>query len=93
MLALILSILVSKSISNPLHTLIASMNQAKSGKFPTLIHDYNQDELGVVTGHFNKMVHDLKLLVRELKNNEKLKREAELNALQSQINPHFYIIR
>lgn len=89
MLALILSILVSKSISKPLHTLITSMNQAKSGKFPTLIDDSSQDELGVVAGHFNKMVHDLKFLVSELKKNEKLKREAELNALQSQINPHF----
>jgi two-component system sensor histidine kinase YesM len=88
-LALLVSYLISRSISKPLYALVASMNQVKVGHFPTLIRDKSQDELGVVTEHFNKMVEDLKFLINELKRKEKLKRLAELKALQAQINPHF----
>lgn len=89
LLALHVSFLVSSSISRPLLRLVGSMNQVKSGNFAMQIRDNHQDELGVVSEHFDTMVHDLKSLIHEVKEKETLKRQAELKALQAQINPHF----
>ena len=89
LLALHLSYLVSSSISRPLLRLVSSMNQVKAGNFRMHIRDEQQDELGVVSEHFNTMVSDLRALIQEVKEKETLKRQAELRALQAQINPHF----
>jgi len=89
LLALHLSYLVSSSISRPLLWLVSSMNQVKAGNFSMQIEDPHQDELGVVSEHFNTMVNNLRNLIREVKEKETLKRQAELKALQAQINPHF----
>lgn len=88
-LAMVLSFVVFKSISKPLYNLVKSINRVKSGNFDYRIQDDNQDELGVVTAHFNHMVGELQFLIQEIKDKEASKRLAELKALQAQINPHF----
>jgi len=89
LLAMILSFIVFKSISAPLYKLIQSMNKVKGGNFAIHIQDDSKDELGVVTNHFNRMVGEVKYLIDEIKNKEESKRQAEMKALQAQINPHF----
>lgn len=89
LLAMLLSFVVSQSISRPLNKLMKSMNNVKNGNFVIRIHDNNNDELGVVTTHFNHMVSELRFLIDEVKSKEVSKRLAELKALQAQINPHF----
>lgn len=89
LLAMILSFIVFKSISAPLYKLIHSMNRVKGGNFAIRIDDNSNDELGVVTNHFNRMVGELQYLIDEIKNKEESKRLAEMKALQAQINPHF----
>ncbi|NHN29880.1 sensor histidine kinase [Paenibacillus sp. S3N08] len=88
-LALLLSFIVSRSISNPLKQLLDSMNNVKKGKFVVQIEDRSSDELGVVITNFNTMVSELQFLIDEVKSKEALKRRAELSTLQAQINPHF----
>jgi two-component system sensor histidine kinase YesM len=88
-LALLLSFIVSKSISNPLKQLLDSTNNVKKGKFLIHIEDRSSDELGVVITNFNNMVRELQFLIDEVKSKEDLKRRAELSTLQAQINPHF----
>ncbi|TDF90596.1 sensor histidine kinase [Paenibacillus piri] len=89
LLALILSYYVSKSISKPLKHLVDSMNNVKIGNLVTRIEDNSSDELGKAATNFNHMVTEIKFLIDEVKKKEKLKRVAELNTLQAQINPHF----
>ncbi len=67
MLALLLSFIVSQSISKPLYKLVKLMNNVKSGNFGIRSHDNSNDELGVVTTHFNHMVSELQFLIDEVK--------------------------
>ena len=88
-LAVLLSILFTKSIVSPLHALIKAMNQVKQGNLSFKVPDNSKDEIAVVAHRFNEMVKEIKLLMKDIKQKESQKRKAELMALQAQINPHF----
>ena len=89
LLAVVLSVIFTKSISNPLNKLIKAMNEAKTGNFLIRVTDDNQDEIAEVTRNFNIMIAEINNLLEDIKNKETQKRNAELKALQAQINPHF----
>jgi Predicted signal transduction protein with a C-terminal ATPase domain len=72
------------------------MKGVKEGKFLTIKNNDVNDEIGEMTINFNFMVEGLKQLIHEnyevnlkMKDTEIKKKEAELYALQSQVNPHF----
>lgn len=89
LLAVFLSIIFTKSISEPLNRLITAMNEVKKGNLAVNVSDDHNDEIGEVTRNFNVMVKEIANLLIDIKNKETQKREAELKALQAQINPHF----
>jgi two-component system, sensor histidine kinase YesM len=97
--AVIISLMVTRSISLPVEHLITNMEMAGSGDLDIRI-DENwaevRDEFSTLSQGFNEMVFRLKKLIDDVyraqlkeKELEFLKKEAELNALQQQINPHF----
>lgn len=88
-MAILLSSIISRSISDPLKKLVRAMNKAKGGELSSNIKDYSKDELAEVTSNFNSMLDEIKLLIESVKDKEKQKRIAEIKALQAQINPHF----
>lgn len=49
----------------------------------------NEDEVSRITKTFNKMASRLEQVMNEKVEGEKTKKDAELRALQAQINPHF----
>ena len=72
------------------------MKDVEGGNFVILDCKPSNDEIGLMTQRFNKMVESLKQLIFEnyearlqVKDIAIKKKEAELYALQSQINPHF----
>lgn len=78
-------------------TLVMKMNGIKEGKF-SKIENINEtsDEIGIMIKTFNLMIESLQRLIHEnyeaslkMKDIALKKKEAELYALQSQINPHF----
>jgi two-component system sensor histidine kinase YesM len=89
LLAILLSVIFTESISGPLKKLIKAMNEVKKGDLATQITDNNQDEIAEVTRNFNAMIAEIANLLENIKNEETQKRNAELKALQAQINPHF----
>ncbi len=89
LLAVLLSVIFTKSISKPLNQLIGMMNEVKRGNLGVRLSDENPDELGEVTRNFNAMAAEIENLLTDIKNKETQKRNAELKALQAQINPHF----
>ncbi|QGQ98510.1 sensor histidine kinase [Paenibacillus psychroresistens] len=83
-------------ITKRIKTLELGMQRVKEGEFTTVADSGPLDEIGVMTRNFNTMVESLKRLIYEnyeakleLKEIALKKREAELYALQNQINPHF----
>lgn len=53
------------------------------------VYSDSKDEIGVLTNAFGEMIHSIKKLMREIGESEEMKREFELKALRSQMNPHF----
>lgn len=94
----IIMLLISRSFKNRLETLSEHMKSIKHDKFNlSLVHcREGRDEIGQLIGEFNRMAIKMDELIRDVyeasiqqKNLEIAKKQAELNALQSQINPHF----
>ena len=86
-------VLVSRKIIftvyRPLNLLAGSMKEIEDGNFNTEIHYEKQDEFSSLINGYNLMVTKIRSLLRELVEKEKIRRNAELYALQAQINPHF----
>ncbi len=89
MLFILITVLISFTISKPIKLLTRSMAKIKDGNLDVQVRVNSRDEVGVLTENFNHMLKDLKKLMREIQKKENEKKEAHLEALQAQINPHF----
>jgi len=88
--------LLSNKLTQGLRRLVYNMDKIKDGKFDVFINLKENDEIGEISRSFKNMIDRIDNLINEvylydihLKDLEIKKKEAELNALQSQINPHF----
>lgn len=66
-LAMLVALIVSRSISNPLEKLVGLMNKAKEGDLAIQIVDNSKDEIGEVISAFNDMVKKINTLIGEVK--------------------------
>ncbi|RED63049.1 sensor histidine kinase [Cohnella lupini] len=88
-LSILMIIVIAKYLSRRLRKLNRQAAQVEQGNFTLLLTDSSKDEIGQLSADFNKMGTRLKELIDTLYVKEIAKRDAELYALQSQINPHF----
>lgn len=89
MVAVLLAYLFSFSILAPLTRLRTAMNQVQKGNLSVSIQESYKDEIGEVSQNFNHMLLEINRLMENITKQETQKRQAELKALQAQINPHF----
>ncbi|WP_246608436.1 cache domain-containing sensor histidine kinase [Paenibacillus agaridevorans] len=87
--ALISSYYLSNVIMRPIKTLMRNMALVEQGKFDNLPSVRSNDEIGLLAARFEQMSKELKLLVDRIYEEQEGKTEAEIRALQAQINPHF----
>ncbi len=97
--SVIFSLVVTKSIHTPVYNLLKVMEKVGNGDLNVKIleeSDRARDEHAQLAYRFNDMVSKVKNLINDVyesnlkkKELESQKKEAELNALQQQINPHF----
>ena len=80
---------LKKYISKPLIVLNQSMEQFSKGDYSSRAHFLYNDEIGQLGSTFNNMVQKNEHLIKTAYISKIHQREAELNALQAQINPHF----
>lgn len=80
---------ISRTISDPVARLQRKMHQVGEGDFDIRAATGASDEIGQLTMSFDKMVERTKQLIENVYQSEIYQKEAELNALQAQINPHF----
>lgn len=95
-LVILFSFLIAHHLGGRMRNLSHSMRKLQEGNFSALVIDKNNDEISYLAKSFNKMARRLEVLVRDnyVMNMQQMemevqRREAEMNALQSQINPHF----
>lgn len=88
-LALIITIYVTKGITNPLRKLVHTMRLVEHGDLSVRFKVRTRDEVGLLGKSFNRMIKKIDTLVNTVHVTQIRKRETELSALQAQINPHF----
>jgi len=77
------------TIIRPMNLLIKKMNEIENGNIGVTIESDRRDEFGFVFRTFNKMSENIKSLINTVYKEQIAMKQAEINALQAQINPHF----
>jgi len=85
----ILSVVVALNVSRPIKKLSVLMKHVERGNFNVDLQIKTRDEIGLLARSFNSMVSRIRDLIEKNYFIEIKQREAELYALQAQINPHF----
>jgi two-component system, sensor histidine kinase YesM len=80
---------MSSYLTAPIMTLLKSMKRFQQGNFNERVDFKYKDEIGQLGDGYNNMVKNIKELIDRAYVLQIKEREAELNALQAQINPHF----
>ncbi|WP_391571383.1 sensor histidine kinase [Cohnella sp.] len=90
-LFLAISVFIARSLHRPLHRLKRTAEQFGGGnrlvRFPTR----GSDEVAVLGAAFNKMLDQINRLIANVEQEQEEKRMIELQALFSQIRPHFLL--
>lgn len=83
------SLFLSQMIATPVKKLLNSMKQVEKGEFEKVNISIGNDEFGQLQNGYNMMIEEIQKLIERVVNEQKTKRKAELDVLQSQIKPHF----
>lgn len=85
----ILNLYIAFDFINPIKRLVEGMKKVQKGESGVYIEDDRGDELGFLNKTFNEMSKEINHLVTWVYQEQITRKEAEIKALQSQINPHF----
>ena len=89
LLFLSVSYMVIKNITDPIKKLSSASMEIACGNLEAKVAVKGKDEIAKLADNFNKMTIRLQTLLQKMNENEKAKRELELQMLYAQINPHF----
>lgn len=89
-------VLISQSINLRLNRVLRHMKKMKNQTFETIEGIHYRDEIGQLSSEFNRMskridelINDVYIANIQKKDLDLQRKQAQLSALQSQINPHF----
>ncbi|MEY2192056.1 sensor histidine kinase [Neobacillus sp. BF23-41] len=85
----VISIFTAWGVSRPIYKLSRLMKDVEKGNFNVDLKVDSKDEIGILAQSFNSMVSKIRELIKQNFHIEIRQKQAELYALQSQINPHF----
>ena len=88
-MSLVFSAIISILITRRIKDLTKSVEKMKDGVFGERIEDGGRDEIGILAEVFSDMSLMVKHLIKDIYEKELIRKAAELNLLQEQINPHF----
>lgn len=84
-----IGIIMSRKVTNPITKLEKKMSEFNQDFEKIEIDESACFEAQSLSYQFNEMIKTIKVLVKEVKYNERALKLYELNVLRSQINPHF----
>jgi len=83
------SVAFAKWTMKPLRNLQSLMKRAERGDLRAYWLGRSSFEMNELGESYNQMLNRLEELIKQVKHEESLKKEAEIEALQYQLNPHF----
>ncbi|MEK4514023.1 sensor histidine kinase [Paenibacillus sp. FSL H8-0122] len=87
--ALVFAFFIAGKITRPIKRLLSAMKSVGEGDFQTRVDVVSHDEFGILTQRFNRMNDRIHLLVTENYEIKLKEKEAEIQALNMQMHPHF----
>lgn len=85
----LITYLITSIILQKMRIIIASMRKVQEGDFKVKIPIHGADEIGELAHHFRKMLFKINELIDTVVKKQVAAKDAEIRALQSQINAHF----
>lgn len=85
----IITVLIAMDIVNPIQKIVKYMKRFQMGKKPEPLSLDRQDEFGYLADTLESMITEIDYLMNTVMNEQILRREVQIKALQAQINPHF----
>lgn len=89
LLAIFISAFVCRRFYAPMNQIVLRMNEVSIGNLSTKMPTYEEVDFYGVSEGFNRMTDAVQNLLSEVRRREQENTEIRLNALQSQIKPHF----
>lgn len=80
---------IVKAMLRQFYQIITAIKKVQTGDLEVEIEDCGTDEMGELGRQFNKMLSDIRQLMEDDLNRERLVKNSEIKALQNQINAHF----
>ena len=87
--SIICSVVYSRAVSRPIRKLSNEMKTITLNEYSGTLLESREDEIGILQDSFNHMIERNKELIAQQYQTKIEKRNAQLRALQAQINPHF----
>lgn len=88
-LVLFFSVIISNSVTTPIRKLQKAMRSVEKGNTETRVMTHYTNEVGQLSQSFNRLIERIDDLLTVNRGIEVKKREAQLEALLSKMNPHF----
>ncbi len=88
LLSLLCAMLFSRSFTRPIARLREAMAQAENGRYTSVEGSFSRDEFGDLIRQYNRMAERIEYLISQVYQKDLQKKDAQLTALQTQINPH-----
>ena len=88
-LGFLISWIIASYITSPLKQLIAAMRNGPNRQLLHIEETNSSLEMHTLHHTYNQFITDIERLIEEVYEKQLLQQQAELKALQSQINPHF----
>ena len=89
MIGCILATSITRAMYKPIKNMTDTVEKVSKGDLSLRVDVTTEDEIGTLCREFNHMLDNLEDLIARVIEEERLKKDAELEALQYQITPHF----
>lgn len=89
LMAAFLTFFLGETIYRPIRKITTAIRAVSAGELDTRVRVNSKDEIGLLADEFNRMTGQVQELICRVVREESAKKDAELEALQYQITPHF----
>lgn len=82
-------LLLTRQLNHSVKVIVDGMEEVQKGNLEAEVSVQYQDEIGKIADSFNVMTRKIRGLIEEIKEVTARQKNAEIRALEAQINPHF----